>query len=203
MIGGLVQTFLSAHMPARVAPTPQLRASLLESNALRCCVCKRPAVGLHLHHIDGNRSNSVRENLSVLCVEDHDRHHRPSGYHLNPNHLELGADRIRAFKQSWEAFVAEARNEHPTVKATVTCYGTYDLIHSAQLVLQWPDERIEYERSYHLLDCNLDLMTDRLLEEVMSIGQHVKLFLIDEPLPVEHCPCCGKGFSRTVKPNVR
>src|SRR6202040_1526585 len=109
---------------------------------------------------------------------------------------------IARLKTSWEAFVAEARMPTPKVLATLSCYGTKELIHSLQLVMQWPDERIEYVRSFHLLDSNLDRLTDAVLNELASIGPHVKLALIDEPLPVEHCPCCGAGFSRTMKPAV-
>jgi hypothetical protein len=35
-----------------------------------------------------------------------------------------------------------------------------------------------------------------------AIGPQVQLALINQPLPVEHCPCCRTGFSRTLKPAV-
>jgi hypothetical protein len=41
-----------------------------------------------------------------------------------------------------------------------------------------------------------------VLEEVQQIGRNIKLLMVDEPLPLEHCPCCGTGVSRTVKPAV-
>jgi hypothetical protein len=41
-----------------------------------------------------------------------------------------------------------------------------------------------------------------MISEVQSIGEKVKLILVNEPLPVEYCPCCGKGFSNTVKEAV-
>jgi hypothetical protein len=100
---------------------------------------------------------------------------------------------------SWEAFIIEARKPNPKVVATLAAYGTLELIHSLQLVMQWPDERIEYTRSYHLLDGTLDKLTDAVMEEVSHIGQNVKFMVLNEPLPVEHCPCCGAGVSRTVK----
>jgi len=186
----------------RVDPTSTQRTRLFEANAYRCCVCKRSGVGLHLHHIDGDNSNTVDENLGVLCVEDHDRHHRPGAYRPTVNHLDLGAAQILQHKKSWEAFVAEARQTSPKVLATLSCYGTHDVIHSLQLVLQWPDERIEYKRSFHLLDATFDKLTDAVFEELQSIGPNVKLAVIDAPLPVDHCPCCGTGYSRTMKPAV-
>lgn len=175
---------------------------MLEANAFRCCVCKRRSIGFHLHHIDGNSANTVDENLAVLCVEDHDRHHRPNEYESPPRHLDLDASEILRLKKSWEAFVAEARKPEPRVLATLSAYGTTELIHSLQLVMQWPDERIEYIRSFHLLDGDLDRLTDDVMEELAAIGPKAKLAVINQPLPVEHCTCCHRGLSRTLKPAV-
>jgi hypothetical protein len=187
---------------ARVKPTKSQRERLLKANAFRCCVCKRSSVGLHFHHIDGDSSNTVDGNLAVLCVQDHDRHHRPSEYERRPNHLELDAKEILRLKNSWEGFVIEGRRPDPKVIATLSAYGTKRLIHSLQLVMQWPDGRIEYQRSFHLLDGDLDRLTDGVFEELAAIGPKVKLAMINEPLPVEHCPSCLTGFSRTLKPAV-
>lgn len=187
---------------ARVNPTAPQKGRLLQANAFRCCVCKRPSVGFHFHHIDGNSSNTVDKNLAVLCVEDHDRHHRPDEYQSGARHLELDAGEILRLKDSWEAFVVEANRPEPTVIATLSAYGTEKLIHSLQLVMQWPDERIEYKRSFHLLDGDFDRLTEEIFEELAGIAPKVKLALINEPLPVEHCPSCRTAFSRTVKPPV-
>ena len=186
----------------RVPPLPSQVDRLLEANADHCCVCKRTNVGFHLHHIDKDHSNTIDSNLAVLCVEDHDRHHRPAKYEQKVNHTELGAAEILRMKKSWEAFVAEARRPAPKVLATLSTFGSEELVHSLQLVMQWPDETIEYTKSYHLLDGDLDRLTDRVFEELASIGEHVKLALVNQVLPVEHCPCCGTGFSRTMKPAV-
>ena len=53
-----------------------------------------------------------------------------------------------------------------------------------------------------MLDGDLVRLTDEVFKELASIGPHVKMVVIDQALPVEHCPCCGTGFSRTVKPAV-
>jgi len=187
---------------ARVNPTASQKDRLLKANAFRCCVCKRRSIGFHFHHIDENSSNTIDENLAVLCVEDHDRHHRMREYESRARHLELDAREILRRKNSWEAFVIEANRPEPTVIATLSAYGTEELIHSLQLVMQWPDERVEYKRSFHLLDGDLDRLTDEVFKELAGIGTKVKLALINEPLPVEHCPSCRTGYSRTLKPPV-
>ena len=187
---------------SRINPTPSQKQRLLEANASRCCVCKRSNIGFNFHHIDADSSNTVDKNLAVLCVEDHDVHHRPGEYEARTKHLELDAKEILRFKNSWEAFVTEARKPNPKVIATLSCYGTEELIHSLQLVLQWPDERIEYKRSFHLLDGDLVRLTDEVSKELVSISPGIIVAVIDAPLPVEHCPCCGTGFSRTMRPAV-
>lgn len=187
---------LAARVMKRINPTPVQKERLLKANAFRCCVCKRTNIGFNFHHIDGNPRNTVDTNLAVLCVEDHDQHHRPLKYAAEPNHLNLNSEELIGFKTSWEAFVAEAQRPSPRVLATLSCYGTEDLIHSLQLVMQWPDGRIEYNKSYHLLDGNLDRLTDQIFDELAAVAPKIKMALVNEPLPVEHCPCCGKGFSR-------
>jgi hypothetical protein len=182
----------------RINPTPTQKERLLRANAFRCCVCKRANIGFNFHHMDGNPRNTVDQNLAVLCVEDHDQHHRPSEYTASANHLNLSGGELLAFKTSWESFVADAQSSSPRVIATLSCYGTEDLIHSLQLVMQWPDGRIEYKKSYHLLDGNPDRLTDQVFEELAAFGPNVRLVMVDQPLPVEHCPCCGAGFSRVM-----
>lgn len=183
----------------RIRPTKAQYDRLLESNAHRCCVCKRRSIGFHLHHIDGNNTNTVDKNLAVLCVEDHDRHHRPNNYTSKPKHTELGAAELIQFKNNWESFIAEARCPEPRVIATLAVFGTSELVHSLQLVMQWPDERIAMTQSYHLLDGTPDKLTDDIIADVKSIGKNLKLIAISEPLPVEHCPCCSIGYSLTIK----
>ena len=186
----------------RVNPTKVQKQRLLEANAHRCCVCKRPSIGFNFHHIDGDPSNTVDENLAVLCCEDHDRNQRPREYKPKVNHLELGKEEISRLKKSWEAFVAESKKPDPKVIATLSAYGRKESIHSLRLVMQWLDERIEYQRDYHLLDGDLDRLTDEVLNELASFGKSVKLALIDQLLPVEYCTCCHSSLSRTLKPAV-
>ncbi|MEH2453614.1 HNH endonuclease signature motif containing protein [Nostoc sp.] len=188
-------------MTKRKHPSREQKERLLTKNLYRCCVCKRGGIALHLHHIDEDSSNTVDENLAVLCVQDHDLHHRPDAYD-RVKHTELGAERIKEFKSSWKRFVTEARQDKPKILATVSVYGNYEHIHAAQLVMQWFDEKIEYERVFHLLESDYEYWAEEIIREVDYFGKNIKVAIINEPLPVEHCPCCGKGFSRTVKEGI-
>ncbi len=186
---------------ARKNPTPSQRERLIKLNAGHCCVCKCYGVGLHLHHIDGDNSNTVDENIAVLCVEDHDRHHRPDKY-TKAKHTDLDNEKLLEYKLSWEAFVKNAQSPNPTVLAVVNIFGSIEQIHAAKIIFQWPNEKIEFERNFHLLEGNFDYWTSEMFFDVQSIGENIKLTIIDEPLPIEYCPCCGTGYSNTVKEAV-
>ena len=186
-------------MTRRIRITDTQKRRLLAANAGRCCVCKRNKIGFHFHHIDGNPLNTVDDNLAVLCVEDHDRHHRQLAYQARVNHLDLDAEQVLKYKASWERFVSACQSPGAPVLATLTMFGTEDLIHSAQVVYQWRDETIEHKHSFHLLDGGYEQWVDDLITEVASIGPHLSIAMIEEPQSVEHCPCCGTGLSHTTK----
>ncbi len=186
----------------RVEPTNQQRNRLFEANAYRCCVCKRGNVGLQLHHIDGNRGNTVDTNLAVLCVMDHDQHHRPATYTGRLNHTELTAAEILNSKRSWERFVEEARKPEPMVLATLSLYGTTEFIHSLQLVLHWPDKTIAFIESYHLLSRSADQLIEQICQDIVSIGPKIKLAVVNERFRSDYCSCCGNGLSRVMKTPV-
>ena len=188
----------------RVPVPKKLRNLLLRKNASAYCVCKARDIGLNFHHIDGDSSNTVDANLAVLCVRDHDAHHRPEEYRPRAavNHLDLDRDTIASKKAEWEAFVAEAGRPKPAVLATLTAYGTEDSLHSAKLAFQWADVRADgrlvFERVYHLLDAPPDKWVDWAMAEMGWLGRGIKLVLLDQPVPVEHCPCCERGLTSTI-----
>lgn len=182
---------------ARVNVPPKMADKLYEMNANSCCVCKKTGVGLNFHHIDGNNSNTTEENIAVLCVNDHDAHHRPNKY-PSLNHMNLSPERILAYKNEWECFVQECRKEEPNVLATVNAFGTYDNIVGIKIIFQWRDGRIVFERSYQQLDGDLEYWTDKVIEEVSRFGKNIKIVMIDEPLKIEFCPNDGISLSRTL-----
>jgi hypothetical protein len=185
---------------SRKNPKKQQRERLLQKNAFVCCVCKKRGLGTHLHHIDGDSSNTVDENLAVLCVKDHDLHHRPQVYSAI-NHIELGVNKIREFKESWEAFVLEVQKPEANACAVLTMYGSTSEVHSMQALFQWADGRIEFERTYHQTDGTPEACIENLMDQFKWLGKGIKLLLINEPLPVEYCPCCSSPLKRFLMEN--
>jgi hypothetical protein len=181
-------------------PTP-LQRSVKSKNLGVCCVCKERGIGINLHHIDGNPFNNTEDNLAVLCVKEHDQHHRPNAYDLT-KHLELGIEKIKRYKEEWEQTVTECQTENPKVIAVANAYGDYKNIHSVRFLLQNSESKIIYERIYHLLTGTIDQWTDSIMDEMVWLGKKVKLSLIDKPLCVEYCPCCSKSFANVLDKNV-
>ena len=173
-------------------PKPTQR-SILTKNLSVCCVCKERGIGTNFHHIDSNPANNAEDNIALLCVKEHDQHHRPHSY-AKTKHLELGADKLREFKCEWEQTVAECKSEFPNVIADVNCFGTDVSIHSVRLIVQ-NDKKIIYERNYHLLTGTPDQWIDAIIDEVGWLGKNIKLAVVDEPVPIEYCPCCANSFS--------
>ncbi len=181
--------------------TPRQKEKLLSMNAGVCCVCKIRGQGVNFHHVDGNPSNNALENIAVLCVNDHDAHHRPQVY-TKMNHLELGAKKILKYKLEWEAFVKEAQKEKPNALAVVNVYGTEESIHSMRLIFQTIESKIIVERLYHLLTGSPESWTDSAIDEVQWLGSNIPLVIVNKPLPIEYCSCCGESLSNVIDSNV-
>jgi len=86
-------------------PLPNgLAAQVLFASDRTCCVCRHPAKSVQLHHIDGNNSHHVFENLAVLCLECHAATLVQGGFHRR-----LDADQIRLYREDWLQRVSKAR----------------------------------------------------------------------------------------------
>jgi len=181
-------------------PTPTKKICY-QKNLGVCCVCKERGLGINFHHIDGNPSNNDEENIAILCVKEHDQHHRPKVYD-KPKHLELGAKKIKEFKKEWEHTVAECKTDNPKIIAVVNAYGDYENIHSVRFLIQNLEGKIIYQRIYHLHTGTPDDWTDGIIDEVCWLGKNIKLSIIDKPLNVEHCPCCKNSLANILDKNV-
>lgn len=185
----------------RVNPSNAMKKRLLEANAYSCCVCKKTGIGLNFHHIDGNNSNTTDDNLAVLCVKEHDAHHRPNEYPAL-EHLDLSSLELMRYKQDWETFVSECKKENPRIIATINVFGSIDNIVGMKLVFQWVDGKIEFERIYQLLDSPFEDWIDNAISEVSRFGKNIKIALVDKPLPIEYCDECKNSISRTIDENM-
>lgn len=89
-----------AHVPNGTA------AYVLTANKHTCCICHEPRKHVQLHHIDGDPSNNVPENLAVLCLDCHSRVTGDEGLGRR-----FTPDEVREYKRRWEARCAESEDD--------------------------------------------------------------------------------------------
>jgi hypothetical protein len=171
-----------------------LRRKIVTGSAAVCCVCKTRGVGVNLHHIDGDPSNNDPANLAVICVKDHDAHHRPAAYH--PCHF-LSEDKLRHRKIEWEQFVARARSSPPRVGAVVNVIGSNDYIHAIRVAMQDENGQTGLERDFHFVDLHPEAAVDAVIDEVSWLNPSITLYLIDEVVPIEYCFACEDAGALT------
>jgi hypothetical protein len=82
-----------------------------------CCVCRAPAAGLHIHHIDEDSDNNDPSNLAVLCFDHHSLAHTRGGFGRR-----LDARLITYHRDTWNAAVRHRRGtaSEPAVRAIET-----------------------------------------------------------------------------------
>ena len=164
-------------------------------------MCKERGIGVDFHHIDHDPSNNDFANIAVLCVSEHDAHHRPSAYD-RLSHTELSENAIREHKEVWETFVREAKSPHPRILAVLNAYGSSKQLHSLRLIFQRQDGKIVFERLYHLTECPPAQWAAFALDEIEWLGKNIKLVLVNKPLKIKYCPCCQRSLSNTISPSL-
>jgi hypothetical protein len=185
--------------PKRKKIPPQTKETLLKLSAGVCCVCKSRGLGVNFHHIDENPSNNILDNIAVLCVKDHDAHHRPNAYSVN--HRELGAEKIKAYKVEWESFVLETQKENPQALAIVNVYGTHDNVVGMRLLFQTVESKIVLQRMFNHLESSWEKWIDSTIEDILWLNSKIPLIYINEPLAIEYSEK-GDSLANVLDSNV-
>jgi hypothetical protein len=165
-----------------------MKKSLLRKNKGVCCVCKEPGLAVQYHHIDGNRSNTVEENLAVLCVRDHDKEQRPHRY-SKPHWTNLSEYKIKRYKKSWEAFIEEASKSDTNVLCFAFLYGEGEIIQALRLRFQWGDQ-VMWDKIFQATDFPLHSYAKQIEDTISWLGEHIQIVALPEPLPVKFCKKC-------------
>lgn len=88
----------------RVPVPPDVAAKALFYSDRTCCVCRSRGKPVQLHHIDGDHSNSIYENLAVLCLDCHNETQLQGGFHR-----KLDAEQVRLYREDWLEVVSRER----------------------------------------------------------------------------------------------
>ena len=88
----------------RIPIPDSLAAQVIFEHDRTCCVCNVRGRATQIHHIDDNPSNNDRENLALLCLEDHNDTQVRGGFgrKLNP-------DIVRKYREDWVQRVNDRR----------------------------------------------------------------------------------------------
>ncbi|MCG9134051.1 HNH endonuclease, partial [Candidatus Poribacteria bacterium] len=81
---------------AKVRIPNDLAADVMFASDSTCCVCEERGKAVQIHHIDENPSNNVFENLSVLCLECHNKTQLKGGFDR-----KLNSDLIIKYRNQW------------------------------------------------------------------------------------------------------
>src|SRR6266516_5334091 len=85
-------------IPSRIA------AGLMFANDHTCCICREKGKDVQIHHIDGDDTNNINENLAVLCLDCHSKVTGPRGLGRS-----FSDEEVRKYKHDWESIVERRR----------------------------------------------------------------------------------------------
>lgn len=120
----------------------KLRAEVLMANRHMCCVCQKGL--LQVHHIDGNNSNNVAENLAVLCMQHHDMATAPKGLSARLTEVE-----VRKYKHAHEGACKVMAHKLARGRTAFFMVDYKNVERIYQIFIQLTSE--EYERAYTVL----------------------------------------------------
>jgi len=100
-------------MSKRVAIPPTVAAKVLFEADRTCCVCRQKGKPIQLHHIDDDHSNSVYENLAVLCLDCHTETQIRGGFHR-----KLDSEQVILYRSDWHEIVSRGRAQQRAFEST-------------------------------------------------------------------------------------
>ena len=134
---------------------PSLRTELLLANRHACCICGKSDI--QIHHIDFDPTNNQWENLSILCLEHHDRATAPKGFTAS-----LTQQQIKDYKGKWEYECRELSHKIARSKTAFFMVDYKNAERIRQLYAQLDNSEL---RKAYLLIRNEFIEEDKLRQE--------------------------------------
>ncbi len=112
-------------MAARKKINNTIEAEIMFKADRKCCICNEH--GHHIHHIDGNNSNNVFDNLALLCFKCHD-----NASSIGNLGKKLSANTIKKFRNHQYAVIEAQRSSMlQTPTRTINKVNDTDLFNAA------------------------------------------------------------------------
>lgn len=128
-----------------------------------CCVCRTPNKPIQIHHLDENPSNHEEVNLSVLCLDCHDKTMIKGGFGR-----KLDAEQIVLYREDWYKSVKNNRasdnNSRPEEESL------HDLTYATSIaeIYREANDFESLARHYHAIG-NVELR-DKYIEQAIVHG---------------------------------
>lgn len=123
-------------IPSEIAAEVQFQSDRI------CCVCRQPRRPITLHHIDGDPSNSVSENIAVLCLDCHRETQIRGGFDRKLDVLQ-----VRLYKADWIKRVEAKRNSTGLISSP----DEGQVLRYIQLAEKSDEQLYEFEADYVLV----------------------------------------------------
>jgi hypothetical protein len=131
----------------RVEIPPDVAAEVLFQADRTCCVCRQRSRPVQLHHIDGDPTNSVAENLAVLCFDCHRETQIHGGFDR-----KLDAAQVRLYKSDWNRRVEAQRTTGVQAAARSLAIGETQVLRYFQIRDKSEEYFYDFEADYVLVD---------------------------------------------------
>jgi tetratricopeptide (TPR) repeat protein len=166
----------------RVEPDKLVAARLLFESDRTCCVCRTPGKPVQIHHIDENNSNTVTENLAVLCLECHDQTMLKGGFGR-----KLDSAQVLLYKTDWIKTVGRTRLEKIARAAEESDEQTRDIGAFIDEI-----EELKKKKSYDEIIFRLDE-----IDNVILRNEYIEKYIAEYPDDME-----GQIFFRSMQNRV-
>ncbi|MBI3704347.1 MAG: HNH endonuclease [Rhizobiales bacterium] len=167
-------------------PVPiEISTEVLFQQDHTCCVCRERGKSVQIHHIDEDPTNHAIDNLSLLCLEDHNRTLLKGGFGKN-----LLPDEVRRYRDDWIERVQNRRQEADVL--AITAMGSAGVV-ARKIEGEWsapplalltayvdhlPElRRAAYENAQHDWDTGATVPMRRATADIIDILERVLVYM--------------------------
>ncbi len=124
----------------------EIAAKVLFDSDRTCCICGIRGKPVQIHHIDEDPSNSIPENLAVLCFDCHHQTQIRGGFDR-----KLDSAQVALYKSDWVQRVASTRDKEHGVLSLQVSTGVKN-VKFAQLKESGEEHLYSFEAEYPQID---------------------------------------------------
>ena len=165
---GIIDRTTMTDKSGRVEIPRDIAADVLFLADRTCCVCRQKSRPVQLHHIDDDPTNSVAENLAVLCFDCHRETQIRGGFDR-----KLDAAQVRRYKTDWNMRVDVQRSAGTQLPPLAADKGKTQVLRYFQIRERSEEYLYDFDADYVLVGTS-DEAADSLT------NHHINNFITSE-----------------------